>query len=147
MHVLSYVMNTSNPYIHTQRKEFLQSIATAESTRETTLIFTDQQSSNEIGSSTAKEYANAAARRGSAFVSVILTCEAQENFRRATDTDRANGTTTKLTDLRIIRTIREQEDIFHFGTDMEMELDVTDLSVAEASRKVFEHVCKCVPEL
>lgn len=73
---------------------------------------------------------------------MILTCEAGENFKRAVDPGRGNGKNTKLTDIDVVRTIREQEDIFHFGGEFEMELDVTDLSPEEASRRVYHHVCR-----
>ncbi|KPM46453.1 hypothetical protein AK830_g200 [Neonectria ditissima] len=126
------------------RRELLTSLAAAESTRDVTWIFTDQQSSNELGSSTAKEYQIAAALRGSPFISVILSCELDENLRRAVGEGRGNGSNTKLTDLAILRTIRQGEDIFHFRAETEMELDLTDLSPSEAGRKIYEHVCSTV---
>lgn len=123
-----------------QRREVLRAIATANSTRDVTWIFTDQQSSSELGSSSAKDYQDAAAMRGSPFVSVVLVCDLDENLARAAGADRGNGANTKLTDLGILRSIRESEDIFRFGDDYELELDVTRLTPSEAAAKVCEHV-------
>lgn len=125
-----------------QRREILTSIATADSTRGISWIFTDQQSSNDAGSSTAKEYHSAAISRGSYFISIVLTCAVEENYRRAISEDRGKGSNTKLTDLDILCKIREGEDIFHFGGEMELELDITDLSPTEAASKAYEHICK-----
>ncbi|KAI0388383.1 hypothetical protein F5Y17DRAFT_222191 [Xylariaceae sp. FL0594] len=125
------------------RREVLKSIAAAKSTRDVTWIFTDQQSSSESGSSSARDYQNAAAMRdGSPFVSVILLCELDENLKRAAaGKDRGNGSNnTKLTDLDMLRDIREREDIFHFEDDYELELDVTHLSASEAASKIYEHI-------
>ncbi|ROT36321.1 hypothetical protein SODALDRAFT_402236 [Sodiomyces alkalinus F11] len=118
------------PLARALREELLESIATSESTRDVTWIFTDQQPSSELASSIAKDYETAAMIRDSPFISVILTCEEPEE------------TSTKA-NIAVLDTIKEEEGIFHFHNDMEMELDITTLSPAEASQKVFEHVCRC----
>ncbi|KAH7139960.1 hypothetical protein B0J13DRAFT_624768 [Dactylonectria estremocensis] len=122
------------------RKELLASLATSESTRDTAWTFPDQQSSSELGSSTAREYQTAAALRGPPFISIILSCELNENLKRAGSEDRGKGSNTKLTKLAILRSIRQQEDIFRFGNKAEMELDVTTLAPGEACWKVYEHI-------
>ncbi|CAG7963010.1 unnamed protein product [Penicillium salamii] len=124
------------------RGEFLKSIATATSTREITWIFTDQQSSSILGTSSAKDYQNAAAIRGSPFISVITNCDLEENLKRAIGGDRGVGTNTKLTDLGILRRIRESEDIFHFNDENELEIDITQLSPSEVAGKIYDHIGK-----
>ncbi|KAK5991830.1 hypothetical protein PT974_05216 [Cladobotryum mycophilum] len=103
------------------RREVLTSIADAKSTRDVTWIFTDQQSSSKLGSSSARDYQNAATVRGSLFISVILHCELN---------------------LGILRSIRECEDVFHFKDEYELQLDVTYLSPSEAARKIYDHIQK-----
>jgi len=123
-----------------QRREVLTSIATARSTRDVTWIFTDQQSSSNLGSSSAREYQNAASVRGSLFISIILHCQLEENLKRATGEDRGKGSNTKLTDLDILRSIREREDIFRFQDEYELELDVTQLTSSEAAAAIHDHI-------
>lgn len=125
-----------------QRKEVLKSIATARSTSDVTWIFTDQQSSDDLGSSSARDYQDAAAVRGSPFVSIILHCGLDENLKRAAGGDRGIGSNTKLTNLGILRSIREGEDIFHFRDEYELELDVTLLSPSEAASEIHHHITK-----
>jgi hypothetical protein len=71
-----------------------------------------------------KDYASAAAVRGSALISVILTCEIEENIRRLTSPSRGVAN-TKLTDVGILRETRDTEDIYRFGGPLELEIDVT----------------------
>ncbi|KDN69430.1 hypothetical protein CSUB01_05347 [Colletotrichum sublineola] len=127
------------------RREVLTSIATAKSTREVTEIFTDQQSSSNLGSSSARDYQNAASIRGSPFISVVLHCELEQNLTRAAGGDRDKGFNTKLTDPDILRSIREREDIFRFQDEYELELDVTQLSPGEAAAKICDHVAAVLP--
>jgi hypothetical protein len=77
-------------------------IAASTSTKDATWIFTDQQSSSAQGSSAAQDYQNAAALRGSRFISVILSCDLDENIRRLKDSGRGGSVNTKLTDVRIL---------------------------------------------
>ncbi len=120
----------------------LTSIATAKSARDITWIFTDSQSSSGLGSSAAKEYQNAAVVRGSHFISIILHCDVDENLKRIVGGDRGNGSNTKLTDLDILRSIREEQDIFHFKDGNELELDITHLSPGEAAVRIHNHVAE-----
>ncbi|KAK4231884.1 hypothetical protein QBC38DRAFT_464820 [Podospora fimiseda] len=127
------------------RSALLHSIATAKSTHDVAWIFTDQQSSSILGSSVAREYQNAALVRESPFFSIILHCEVEENLKRAVSGNRGStGSNTKLTDINILRGIREREDIFHFGDANELELDVTELSPIEAAIKIHEHFGKAL---
>ncbi len=54
--------------------------------------------------------------------------------------DRGNGSNTKLTDLDILRSIRDEEDIFHFRDGNELDLDITHLSPSEAAVRIYDHV-------
>ncbi|KAI1326340.1 hypothetical protein F5Y16DRAFT_400409 [Xylariaceae sp. FL0255] len=135
---------TAEEYQPTRQKLaiILEAIATAETIRENTLIFTDSQSSSELGTSAARDYKTAAESCGLPFLSVILHCGLEENLNRAMGSDRGNGSNTKLTDLEIIQAIREKEDLHRFRDTYEMELDVTNLSPNEAATHIYEHVNK-----
>lgn len=69
-----------------------------------------------------------------------MNCDLEENLQRAVGGDRGVGTNTKLTDLGILQHIRETEDIFHFGDENELELDVTLLSPFEVAGKIYDHI-------
>ena len=117
----------------------LRSIASSHATKDTTWIFTDQQSSSEIGTSAAKDYAHAAVERGSTFVSVVLQCNLDENVKRLVGQGRGvTNNNTKLTDVGILHTIRSNEDIYRFGGDAEIEIDITDRSALDVARMVRE---------
>lgn len=123
-----------------QRRVVLDSIATSESTREITWIFTDQQSSDEIGASAAQDYAAAAQARQSPFVSIILTCDLEENVRRLTFASRGGESNTKLTDVNILHYIRDTEDIYHFGGELEVEIDVTHKAPDVVAREIEKFI-------
>ena len=57
---------------------------------------------------------------------------------------RGGSSNSKLTDLDIFRTVRETEDIFHFGGSMELELDVTESSATDTAKKIDAFVRECV---
>lgn len=87
-----------------------RSLALSEATTsapDITYIFTDSQSSSDIGSATAQEYETSAKKRRCPFVSIILSCHLEENMRRLQAVGRGESTNTKLTDLDIFRSIRE----------------------------------------
>ena len=109
-----------------------------------TFIFTDSQSSDELGSSVAREYEAAAKKRGCPLISIILSCHLEENIRRLSSAGRGGSGNTKLTDLNVFRTVRETEDIFHFGGPMELELDVTESSATATAKKINAFVQQCV---
>ncbi|KAI9846572.1 MAG: hypothetical protein M1837_003813 [Sclerophora amabilis] len=123
-----------------QREAVLSSIVKSSSTKNVTWICTDQQSSSPTGSVVALDYARAAETRRCRLVSVILHCQAEENERRITATGRGGPTNSKLTDLAILRTIREREDIYHFGGKDEVEIDVTARSAEETARLIVNFI-------
>jgi len=109
-----------------------------------TWIFTDSQSSDEIGSGCSLDYQSAAQKRGSEFVSVVLSCSLEENLRRLVSANRGTGGGNgKLVDGGILRMIRDQEDIFHFGGERECEIDVTEKSAGEVALQIEGFVRKC----
>ncbi|KAK7959269.1 uncharacterized protein PG986_004123 [Apiospora aurea] len=87
------------------------------------------------------DYRRAAEKRNSVFVSVILHCALDENLRRISGEDRGAGANnTKLTDPNIVRSIREEEDIFHFHGPNEIEIDVTCRSPTEVAKMIVGHI-------
>lgn len=133
-------VSTKTPLTWIQRQEVFRAIASSVGSRETTWIFTDQQSSNELGRSVALEYRTAAAQRGSPFLSVILTCEIEENRKRLVSGTRGDGSTTKLTDPDILNNIRMGEDIYRCGAETELVLDVTKVLPTDAASNILEHM-------
>ncbi|KAI9653202.1 MAG: 60S ribosomal protein L3 [Alyxoria varia] len=117
------------------RQVVLDSIAASPSTKDVTWMFTDQQSSSDDGTASAKSYQSAAESRGSPFISVVLHCRSDENIRRLTMAGRGHDN-TKLTDPAVLRTVRENEDIYHFGGELEVDLDVTDLEPVAAANSI-----------
>ncbi|KAM0803530.1 hypothetical protein BDR22DRAFT_34727 [Usnea florida] len=109
-----------------------------------TYIFTDSQSSNGIGSATSHEFHSSAKKRGCPFISIILSCQLEENARRLQAQGRGGSSNTKLTDLGIFRTVRETEDIFHFGGPMELELDVTESPAKVTAEKIYAFIRECL---
>lgn len=130
-----------------QRRAVLSSIATAKSTADVTFIFTDSQSSSSLGRSAAADYHDAAATRGSPFISVILSCDLGENLKRAAGGDRGNGSNTKLTDLDVLRDIRDKEDILHLKDENGLDLDITNLSHGDAAGVIYQHVVKVLERI
>jgi broad-specificity NMP kinase len=122
------------------RETLLSAIVGSAELRNTTIIFTDSQSSNDAGSAVAREYQDAAKRRGSVFLSFRLECDLEENFLRATSPGRTTGETTKLCDTTIIQHIRETEDIFSFGGEDEDTIDVTSLSKEETAKDISNSI-------
>ena len=123
------------------RRYILNMLATSKATRDVSFIFTDSRGSTEAGRMAVKDYQDAAIKRGVPFISVILTCELEENVRRIVGPERCVGS-TKLVDSEILQDIRQQERIFRFEDAEELELDTTSLSPREAAYSIREHVEK-----
>ena len=106
-------------------------------------IFTDFQSTDEVGSSVAEEYADAAKRRGCIFVPIILSCDTAENEQRMRSTERLRlGADGKgmLLDTTLLMDIRGHEQIYRFKCAEELLLDVTSLKPKEAAGEILEHL-------
>ena len=113
-------------------------MSTSTSTKDVTWIFTDSQSPNALGSLSANDYHRAVTERGSVFFSIVLMCDFEENQKRIQSTERSLR--TKLTDVSILKTIRDEESLFRFNDENELVLDVTHLSIGEAARAIVDHV-------
>jgi adenylylsulfate kinase-like enzyme len=122
------------------RQLMLSAICNSTELKQTTLVFTDQQSSSPLGSSVAREYEAAASNRNARFLSIRLQCNEEEHLRRALSGDRVKGLWTKLTNEKFIRLMREKEDVFMFGGEDELTIDVTDLSPHQAAQSIAEFV-------
>ena len=66
-------------------------------------------------------------------------CSAGENVLRLGAPSRGK---TKLNDVGILLDIREREDLYHYGGEAEIEIDVTKLPVHQAAKKIFDFVQK-----
>jgi hypothetical protein len=124
------------------RQLFLSTISNSAELKHTAIVFTDQQSSSAIGSSVARDYEKAAKRRPCQFLSIRIECEEEEHIRRATDQARKDSRMTKLTDEALLRRMRMEEDVFSFGGEDEITIDVTELSPEEAGERIFTFLCR-----
>ena len=106
-------------------------------------IFTDFQSTDEVGSSVAEEYADAAKRRGCIFVPIILSCDTGQNKQRMRSAERlrlgADGQGILL-DTTLLMEITGHEHVYRFNRVEELLLDVTSLKPKEAAVKILEHL-------
>lgn len=124
-----------------QREAVFASLSTSRNDH-TTFIFTEWQSSDAEGTSTAQSYLSAARSRPSPtpFISVILTCAEQANIRRLTSGDRGQRN-TKLTDVAVLKTARAHSEAHRFLEDarvaMEIEVDVTGGSAEDGARAIY----------
>lgn len=92
----------------------------SKSTKNTTIVLTNQQSFSELGISAAQDYQQVADLRGSPFISIILYyCELEENLKRLSETRKGGEQNTNLIDPKILRDIRETEDLYHFADKLE----------------------------
>jgi hypothetical protein len=122
----------------------LKAIATSPSTKDVAWIFTDSRSSGPEEATSALDYRQAALTRDSPFFSIVLQCNLEESLRRLQDVGRRGLGSTKLTDTSVVRIIREKEDIYHFGDEWGLELDVTRLLLGEVANLIVEHICRFI---
>lgn len=73
-------------------------------------------------------------------MSIILTCGLEENVRRLTFASRGGESNTKLTDVNILHHIRDTEDIYHFGGELEVEIDVTHKAPDVVAREIEKFI-------
>ena len=86
------------------------------------------------------EYQEAAKIRGSRFFSIVLTCEAPENGKRLVQRGRGGDENTKLTDIGVLRWIREPEKIFRFDGSDETKLNVTSIFPREIALTIVSFI-------
>ncbi|KAK0619891.1 hypothetical protein B0T14DRAFT_566695 [Immersiella caudata] len=143
--VAQYLNRSSPDYDQTRtslRRHFLDIIATSNSTKNFTYIFTNSRSSSKADGEGALDYEKAAAKRGIPFIPLILDCDLDENLKRTAN--RGGSSTTKLTDHETAETIRKEEESHRFGREVELEMDITALGPREAAIKILEHVKRFV---
>lgn len=120
------------------RRHVLEIIATSESTKGKTWIFTDCRLSDAIGREAAQDYKTAAERRGAVFIPVVLTCDLGENLKRAVTETRSSH--TKLIDPVLVESIRQNVTLYHFDVGEELELDITELSALQAAQSISRYL-------
>ena len=103
---------------------------TSKSTRHITWIFIEQQPCGQLGTLSATDYQNITAQQGSAFFSVLLTCESVKT------PDASSG---KTNDEARDRELRE---LPNGSKDGALELDTTNLTPSGAAQKIYEHLKK-----
>ncbi|KAM0201013.1 hypothetical protein ACHAQI_011428 [Fusarium lateritium] len=121
------------------RTAIFDTLATSRDTFDSVFVFTDFQSDSDIGSAVMAEYCAMAARRGCAFIPVIVTCSKEENLRRLASLDRSQH--DKLTDVELVARILDTSVIYHSPEDrFRMELDLTDLDGDTAAFIIHKHI-------
>lgn len=129
---------------HQLRSALFRTLVNSPDTHDTIYIFTDFQSTNELGPSVAREYEAAARARGCLFVPVILSCDGEENARRMTSEERVDLVEKQgkgmLLDTKILEDMRSRVDVYRFDCEEQLEMDVTTVTPEWAAGFVFDHV-------
>lgn len=86
----------------------------------------------------AAAFVNAAQEARRPFLSIVLTCDLEENLRRIATEERKQSDTTRLTDCDRLRSKREMEEIYKFDTESEFILEITALEPQTAAEQVAE---------
>lgn len=114
-------------------------------THSTAYIFTDFQTSNELGEIVCQEYIDCAKRRRCNFIPIMLLCDEETNLGRLVEDGRANH--GKLIDVELVKKFRKA-DLYEFDNHPALlRLDVSVLSADEAARRIMDHVLKISLEL
>jgi hypothetical protein len=118
-------------YLHERKKERDRAFAKyveGEMWSDRVVVCTDFRADGDGDDGVAGEYQRAARRAGRLFVPVCLTCGAEENLRRVVSEERKCGGTTKLLDPEEVRSMRGRYELYRFGVDEELMLDVTEMA-------------------
>ncbi|KAL7953376.1 hypothetical protein V8C34DRAFT_321227 [Trichoderma compactum] len=107
-----------------------------------TIVFTDCQSDDELGQATAQEYLQAARQAKRPFITIYLSCEIEVNIKRATSSERVQGTTTKLTDADMLRDALSRYKMFRFENSPyeSYNIDTTDLTPVDAALRIQTYI-------
>lgn len=137
--VLPRSSNDYQPLRRAIRAAVFDTLVNSSDTFDFVFVFTDFQSSDEIGRSVIEEYRIMATCRGCSFVPVILTCSKEENLRRLVTPERSiHG---KLTDLELVSYIQDNQEVHRLPNDpLQIELDVTTLDADAAARLIYTHI-------
>ncbi|KAJ5579503.1 uncharacterized protein N7459_005488 [Penicillium hispanicum] len=144
------VLHRSQPGYQTLRRAIrtalFSTLVTEPATFDTSYIFTDFQTDDELGTAVCAEYRCTAEARGAALVPIVLLCDEETNLQRVASSDRE--TYLKLTDVALVAQFRREKNVHRFSEHANyLELDVTTLSPAEAATRIAEHVRKVCPVL
>jgi hypothetical protein len=128
------------------RTAVFDALATSRDTFGSVYVFTDFQSTDEVGSAVMEEYKDMARRRGCVIVPVTLTCEEGENLRRLVSEERE--THGKIVDVKLATHFRKIEEIYEWSDNpFHLELDVTELEAEAAAEVLRKHILKVFSEL
>ncbi|KAL7944738.1 hypothetical protein V8C42DRAFT_325731 [Trichoderma barbatum] len=110
-----------------------------------TIVFTDCQTDDELGQATAQEYFQAAQKAGRPFIPIIISCDVEVNIKRATSSERTQGTTTKLTDSTLLRDILSRCRLFRFENSPyeACHIDTTDLTPGDVALRIGTYIDEC----
>ena len=126
------------------RGAIFTALATEAATFATSYIFTDFQSSDDIGSSVCEEYLVLAQNRNAALIPIVLSCSWEVNMKRLVSPDRQQH--HKLTDVELVGRFRREEDVFRFDKHPNyLHIDVSQLPPQESARLICEHVLRVCP--
>ncbi|CAI7624617.1 unnamed protein product [Penicillium glandicola] len=143
------VLHRTQPGYQSLRRRIRSSIFSAltdePATFDTTYIFTDFQSDDELGSAVCAEYLATAEARRAALVPILLFCDEETNMQRLVSSDRELH--AKLTDVELVTKFR-RGDVYRFaGHSNYLELDVSNFTPEEAAKRICEHLGRVCPEL
>lgn len=128
------------------RAAVFDALVTSPDTFRSMYVFTDFQSTDEIGSGVMEEYKDMAARRGCALIPITMTCAEGENMRRLVSEERE--THGKIVDVKLAAHFREIEEVYEWPDNpFHLELNVTDLEADAAAEILRKHILKVVAEL
>lgn len=128
------------------RSAIFSSLINERATYTSAYIFTDFQTTDEVGSAVCAEFKNMSEARGGKFIPVVLACDEDENLRRLVAEDRKIH--LKLVDSELVRKFRSGAGVHRFvGYENALELDVSHMSAEDAAQSLFQHILKICPEL
>lgn len=126
-----------------QRTPILDCIANNPALQQHTVITTYYQDTTETREISLKEYLECAIKGRRPFVVVILGCSEGENTRRLLG--RSPGSKSKLTDVNILKEIRQNEVVYSFYEDgfkspdvWEYRLDIENTKPKETAHEILE---------
>lgn len=126
---------------HAIRAAVFTTLIRSPDTFDSLYIFTDFQSSDQLGSSVVSEYESAAKLRSCAFIPVILSCTKKENLSRLTSQERElHG---KLTDHAVMSRIRDHDEVHRFENHpFQLDLEITNVEPDVAADLIYNHIMK-----
>ncbi|KAM6480854.1 hypothetical protein HDV62DRAFT_365804 [Trichoderma sp. SZMC 28011] len=127
------------------RLAIFHSLIHAPATHSAAYIFTDFQTSNELGAAVCQEYVECAKTRGCDFIPIMLSCDEETNLTRLVEDGRAGH--GKLVDVDLVKRFRASQ-LYEFDDHPALlRLDVSELSADDAARRITDHLLKMSPEL